>query len=188
MTMRWMRVLVVAAFAVKLTVVGTWWWTTAAQAEAESPPPAAKPAAGTTGVSADLFEKSRGFRELLDAVRVRGEELDRREQALAAREAAVKAVEEVVGKDAPRAPGAPAPAAAPASADGPCSVAVTKIYQSMKAEEAAPVLAALDDGTALTIFGCMKERQIGAILAAMPRDRAAALTKALVDAGGGATS
>src|SRR2546425_4853777 len=41
-----------------------------------------------------LFAKSRGFRELLEAVRQRGEELDRREQALATREAAVKALEQ----------------------------------------------------------------------------------------------
>ena len=42
--------------------------------------------------------------------------------------------------------------------------------------------AKLDDETARTIFACMSEKQIGAILAAMNRDRAVALTQILADA------
>ena len=56
---------------------------------------------------------------------------------------------------------------------------MTKIYQNMRPEEAAPIIDRLDDETARTIFGCMKEKQIGAILAAMRPERAVAVTKAL---------
>jgi hypothetical protein len=90
----------------------------------------------------------------------------------------------------------PAPSAATASAATPtggaaasappqagaCGVVVTKIYQAMKPEEAAPIFDRLDDATAMTIFGCMKEKQIGAILAVMSRDRAVALTRVLAGA------
>jgi flagellar motility protein MotE (MotC chaperone) len=49
----------------------------------------------------------------------------------------------------------------------------------MRPEDAAPILDRLDDATARSVLGCMKERQIGAILAAMAKDRAVALTKLL---------
>ena len=45
--------------------------------------------------------------------------------------------------------------------------------------EAAPILDKMDDSTVKGILGTMKERQIGAILAAMNRDRAVAVTKVL---------
>src|SRR5206468_3523695 len=80
----------------KAVVVGAWWWTSVARAErsvAEAP------------VAPDLFAKSRGFRELLEAVRQRSEELDRREQALATREAAVKAMEQALAETAGRVEG-----------------------------------------------------------------------------------
>ena len=44
---------------------------------------------------------------------------------------------------------------------------------------AAPIFDRLDDATAKRIFGCMKEKQIGAILAAMNRERAVELTRML---------
>ncbi len=140
-------------------VLGAWWWTSVARAERAAGP------AIESGVAPDLFAKSRGFRELLEAMRERGEELDRREQALATREAAVKALEQALGE-------ATVPAA-------PCAVAVTKVYQTMRPEEAAPIIDRLDDATVTRIFGCMKEKQIGAILAAMNRERAVAITRAL---------
>src|SRR5262249_60878781 len=49
--------------------------------------------AAAAPVAAELFAKSRGFRDLLQASEQRGAELDRREQAVAAREAALKALE-----------------------------------------------------------------------------------------------
>ena len=166
--MRWVRVGLLAGLAVKAVIVGAWWWTSVARAErpvAEAP------------VAPDLFAKSRGFRELLEAVRQRGEELDRREQTLATREAAVKAMEQALAETAGRVEGGGG--AAPAGETVGCGVAVTKIYQSMRPEEAAPIIDRLDDATATRIFGCMKEKQIGAILAAMNRERAVAVTKAL---------
>jgi len=135
--------------------------------------------AGTeeTGVAPDLFAKSRGFREMLEAIRTRGEELDRREEALAAREAALASLAQALDLQlGPPEGAAPGTAAAPAA---PCGVAVHKIYASMRPEEAAPILERLDDATAKTIFGCMRERQIGAILGAMRPERAVALTRVL---------
>jgi flagellar motility protein MotE (MotC chaperone) len=137
-------------------------------------------------VPADLLERSRGFRDLLEAVRERGGELDRREQALAARETALKALEKVLADEiarleglsgAPAAAGAAAPAEAPGGAVR--GVAITKIYESMRAEEAAPIIGRLDDPTAHRIFARMKEKQIAAILAAMAPERAVELTRGL---------
>jgi hypothetical protein len=177
------RAVVAAGIAAKIALAGAWWWTSVARAE--------KTGAGGPGVAVDLFERSRGFRELLAAVEQRGQELDRREQAVAEREAALKALEAALGDQVAKlepapaagaAPGAPRDAAAPAANGGPCGVVVTKVYQSMKPEEAAPILDRLDDATATSIFACMKERQVGAILALMNKDRAVALTKALANA------
>ena len=169
--MRWVRIGLLAGLAVKFIVLGAWWWTGVARAERSAPP------ATETGVAPDLFTQSRGFRELLEAVRQRGEELDRRDQALAARVAAVKALEQTLGGQMARVDTGDAPA--PPGEGGPCGVAVTRIYQSMRPDEAARIIDRLDDVTVKRIFGCMKEKQIGAILAAMNRDRAVAVTKAL---------
>jgi len=166
--MRWVRVGLLAGLAAKAVIVGAWWRTSVARAErpvAEAP------------VAPDLFAKSRGFRELLEAVRQRGEELDRREQALATREAAVKAMEQALAETAGRVEGGGG--GAPSGETTGCGVAVTKIYQSMRPEEAAPIIDRLDDATATRIFGCMREKQVGAILGAMNRERAVAVTKAL---------
>jgi flagellar motility protein MotE (MotC chaperone) len=200
MTMRWVRGVVLTGLAFKAVVLGCWWWGTVALAEKPAPAAAPPPAVATAappdaGVADDLFAKSRGFRELLEEMRQRREQLEQREQTVVAREAALKALEAALGDKVARLEGGAAPAtataaaaattAAPAApgaeapAAGACGVVVTKIYQSMKPEEAAPIFDALDAGTALTIFGCMKEKQIGAILAAMKRERAVALTRAL---------
>jgi len=49
----------------------------------------------------------------------------------------------------------------------------------MRPEEAAPLIDRLDDATARMVLAGMKERQIGAILAVMTKERAVALTKLL---------
>src|SRR5437773_11277323 len=119
--MRWVRVGVLAGLAVKAVILGAWWWTSVARAErpvAEAP------------VAPDLFAKSRGFRELLEAVRQRGEELDRREQALATREAAVKATEQALAETAGRVEGGGR--AGPAGGAGGGGVAGTKVDQGMR--------------------------------------------------------
>jgi flagellar motility protein MotE (MotC chaperone) len=175
--MRWMLMI---AVTLKVLALGAWWHMSLAEARPEAPAPAAAPGdAAEAGVPEDLFTRTRGFRELLEATRRRGEELDKREEAIGSRERALKALEQALGGGqetvaVPLAPSADA-------AGKPCAVAVTKVYQGMKAEEAAPILERLDDETARTIFACMGEKQIGAILAAMSRDRAVALTQILAD-------
>ena len=189
MTMRRARMVVIAGLVLKVAVLGAWWRAGLAQAERHGEEAGAGEEV-KAGIPAELFRKSRGFQELLQAVEQRGAELERREQAVAEREAALKALEAALGEQVVRIdpsaaaePSAPAAAAggapAPEPAAGRCGVVVTKIYQSMKPEEAAGIFDRLDDTTAKMIFACMKERQIGAILAAMNKDRAVALTRAL---------
>jgi len=182
--MRVIKGLVLLGLAFKVMVLGLWCWDSVAHAERQTKPTDA--VAETALVPSDLLARSRGFHDLLDAVRQRGQELDEREQAVKARAAAVDALEKTVAEEVARlealvgGKGAPAPAAeAAAPAAAGVAADVTKIYESMKAEEAAPILDRLDDATATAILGRMKQKQIGAILAAMNRDRAVALTKAL---------
>ena len=185
--MRVIKGLVLVGLGFKGMVLGFWWWDSVARAE--RPAKAMEAAADTTEaiVPGDLLARSRGFRDLLDAVRQRGQELDEREQAIKSRAAALDALEKTVAEEVARLEGlvgakgpAPVEAGAPVPArDAGLAVGVTKIYESMKAEEAAPILDRLDDATARAILARMKEKQIGAILAAMNRDRAVALTKAL---------
>jgi flagellar motility protein MotE (MotC chaperone) len=193
--MRMLRTLALGGLVVKGVLLGTLALAERpSRAVAEAGP---SPDVKAAGVASELFEKSRGFRDLLEAARHRGAELDAREQAVAAREAALKSLEATVTAEiarleklGPTPPPVTAPAAAgsPATADaaagGRCDVALTKIYAGMKPEEAAEILDRLDDATAASVFVCMKERQIGAIMAAMKPDRAVALTHAL--AGGAA--
>jgi len=185
--MRVIKGLVLIGLGFKVMVLGLWWWGSVAHAERPSKAPEAAESASAI-VPGDLLARSRGFRDLLDAVRQRGAELDEREQAIKARTAALDALEKTVAEEVARLEGlvgkgaaaAPVEAGAPAPAlDAGVAVGVTKIYESMKAEEAAPILDRLDDATAKAILARMKEKQIGAILAAMNRDRAVALTKAL---------
>lgn len=96
---------------------------------------------------------------------------------------------------APKGPAAPATPPPAAAAPAPAAetagtpplpetpTAVAKIYESMKAEDAAPILDRMDDVSVREILLHMKERQIGAILAVMNKDKAVAVTKALASAG-----
>jgi flagellar motility protein MotE (MotC chaperone) len=173
--MRTMRAVVFASLGFKVLVLSLWWW--------GSPLLSAFAATGAPvdpGVPAELFNKSRGFREMLEASRQRGDELDRREEAVRAREAALKSLEQLLNAETAKLEPAGGPGGKPGETT-PCGVEVTKIYQSMKAEEAGPILDRLDDATVRAVFGCMKEKQIGAILAAMNRERAVALTKLLAE-------
>lgn len=194
--MRIIRLIVAGSLAVKLVVLGTWWAASVVQAEG----PAA--ARSDAGLPPELLEQSAGFREMLSAVAQRSRELDEREQKLAAREAGLSALEQTVSQEVARlealtgaaepAPGGsagarPKPGAKPAgkttAAAGTASeervVEITRIFETMKAEEAAGILDKVDDETLRAVLGRMKERQIGAILAAMDRERAVALTKLL---------
>ncbi|HLK11888.1 MAG TPA: hypothetical protein VKW76_10940 [Candidatus Binatia bacterium] len=175
--MRRLKALALASVAVKVAVLGALWWQSAARAAGDRvDSPAAAPAAAP-----EPLAQGRGMREMLAAIARRGAELDQREKALADREAAVAALEKTIASAAPPVvSGAAAPPAAggPAEAEAPV-VALTKVYETMKPEEAGPILDRLDDSTARAILAHMKERSIGAILAAMSRDRAVEVTKVL---------
>lgn len=178
--MRGMRALIVLAIVLKAVVLGMWWHAGLAEARNEAPANAVPPV-NEAGIPADLFTKTRGFREILEATKVRGADLDRREEALVTRERALKALEQALGGGAEGETVAVVPPTPGEEGAKPCAVAVTKIYASMKAEEAAPILEKLDDDTARGIFTCMNEKQIGAILAAMSRERAVAITQLLAE-------
>jgi flagellar motility protein MotE (MotC chaperone) len=173
--MRWIRLGVLASLMLKSVVLATWWTTGIARAEREEPKNAA---ALEAAVPSELIRKSRGFLDLLDAAKARSLDLEKREEAVKAREAAMKSLEQLLAsataKLEPLAPGG----ATGAGGDA-CATSLTRIYASMKPEEAGPILDRLDDANVKAIFGCMKEKQIGALLAAMNRERAVALTKAL---------
>jgi len=191
--MRFVRAAVLMSLASKLIVLGAWWWGAIDWTERPAIAAEAKGAEAKGGdkgpatVAPDMLAESRGFRELLEAVQKRNADLDQRDQAMASRQATLRTLEKTVGdqvaklealtKPAGGKPGEALGAPPPGSPAG-----VTKIYESMKAEEAAPILDKMDDATVKGILGSMKERQIGAILAAMNRDRAVAVTKVLAGA------
>ena len=152
-----------------LASVGVGAWRTGIAATERSPTGPAASAAPT--VPQELLEKSRGFRELLEAVERRGVELDRREQAVAGREAALKALEVALGEQVARLEAAPS--------CGGRAVAMAKVYASMRPDDAASIVERLDGATVRLVLGGMSERKIGAILAAMTKERAVALTTLL---------
>ena len=196
--MRYVRAAVLMSLASKLIVLGAWWWgatvwTDRPAIAAEAKGAEAKGAEkggdkGAATVSPELLAESRGFRELLEAVQKRNADLDQRDQAMASRQATLRTLEKTVGDQVARLEVLTKPAAGKGGAEATGApvvgspAGVTKIYESMKAEEAAPILDKMDDGTVKGILGSMKERQIGAILAAMNRDRAVAVTKVLAGA------
>src|SRR5262245_50021038 len=122
--MRRTPIAIVTGIALASIAVGA--WRTGIAATEHSPAEAS--ASAPQKVPQELFEKSRGFRELLEAVERRGAELDRREEAVAGREAALKALEIALGEQVARLEAAPS--------CGGRAVAVTKIYASMRPDEA----------------------------------------------------
>ena len=119
----------------------------------------------------------RGFRDLLESVRTKTQELERREDALRAREAGLAAVETIVSREVTRLEGV-ARSLGITGAPG-AATSIARVYESMDAEDAAPILDRLDDSTLRIVLGRMRERQVGAILAAMSPERAVAVTRAL---------
>ena len=154
----------------------------------------AKPAAtggtpATTARAADpkaaLGAARPDTRSLLEALERRQAELDAREREVASKEerlalyekdvtAKVASLEEIEKRLSTRAKAA-------TQAVDTAAESLAKIYGTMKPEAAAPILDRLDDPTVLTIFSRMKEKQVGEILPLMTRERAIALTQALVD-------
>jgi len=123
-----------------------------------------------------------GFRALLEAVQQRAEDLDRREQDVAARQASLTAVRRAVAAELVRLEGVAKSLGIGDAGAGGTSIA--KVYETMSPEDAAPLLDRLDDATLRAVLGRMRDRQLGAILAAMSPDRAVAITKALAGPAG----
>ena len=117
-----------------------------------------------------------GFRKLLEEVRRRSVELDQREREVVERSAALESLEEAVAESLTGLQAKDGGVAA-----GSCRLrgGVTRIYESMRPEEAAQILDQLDDETLRVVFARMDAKQIAAIMAAMSRERAVAFTKSL---------
>jgi flagellar motility protein MotE (MotC chaperone) len=163
--MRMLGTLVLLGAVAKVAGVGSA-WLAAADAGA-----AATAATEDAACAAD----DRAFRALVESVRARSDELARRDAELKAREAGLAAARKVVSSEVARLE-AIAKALGLTGEPG-AGVSIARVYESMSAQDAAPILDRLDDGTLRTVLGRMRERQVGAILAAMNRDRAVALTK-----------
>jgi flagellar motility protein MotE (MotC chaperone) len=166
-TTRMLTMLVALGAVPTIAGLGSAWLAAAnaAGADAAAPPPDAACAAD-----------ERAFRALVETVRAKSDELVRREAELKAREAGLAATRKLVSSEVVR---LEAVAKALGITGGPgAGVSIARVYETMSAEDAAPILDRLDDGTLRTVLARMRERQVGAILAAMNRDRAVAVTKA----------
>src|SRR5258705_656232 len=167
--MRTFQSMTVSGLVLGVAIMGGWW---ASRAAATSKGPVADRPAVTSAADD-------GFRRLLDDVRRRTVELDQRERDVTERTAALESLEEAVaeslgdihGKDGVQNAGA-------------CRLrgGVTRIYESMRPEEAAQILDQLDDETLRVVFARMDPKQIASIMAAMGRERAVAFTKSLATA------
>jgi len=58
---------------------------------------------------------------------------------------------------------------------------LTAVYEGMKADKAAPVLAQMDLQTVVRMFSRMDEKQVGKILSFLPPEKAVAISQALTD-------
>jgi flagellar motility protein MotE (MotC chaperone) len=174
-----MHGMILRGLVVGLAILGGWW---ASRAAATSADTAMKPAALATKSTAPLVTADDPLaRKLLEDVQRRTTRLDQRERELAARTAALESLEEAITESlgaVQSADGAPG--------TGSCRLrgGVTRIYESMRPEEAAQILDQLDDETLRVVFARMEPRQIAAIMASMSRERAVAFTRSLAaDAG-----
>jgi flagellar motility protein MotE (MotC chaperone) len=163
--MRVLLIVVLAGGVLKVGGLAAMWLATPGAASAQATPE-----------TAECAVDGHGFRELLETVRTTADELDRREADLRAREAGLTALKKAVTGEVTRLEGV-AKTLGVTGAPG-AGVSITRVYESMRAEDAAPILDRLDDGTLRTVLGRMRERQVGALLAAMSRERAVAVTKA----------
>jgi len=60
---------------------------------------------------------------------------------------------------------------------------LAKVYEGMRAEEAAPIISELDDQTIVDVFLQMNERRVARILGVMPVDRATEIAQRLTTYG-----
>jgi len=161
-----MRTTIWCSVVLGVAILGGWWAARAAATGTE--PRAAAPMIR----GAD----DEGFRKLLDEVRRRTAELDQREREVTERAAALESLEEAVADSL-----SGNSTRAGVEGAGTCRLhgGVTRIYENMRPEEAAQILDQLDDETLRVVFARMEPKQIGAIVAAMSRERAVAFTKTL---------
>jgi flagellar motility protein MotE (MotC chaperone) len=118
---------------------------------------------------------------LLQSIDRRTAALDAREAAVEARAATLETLEHAVTDALTH---LEAGGCAPGTQAGRLRGGVTKIYEHMRAEQAAAILDRLDDDTLRVVFAGMDPRRIGAIMAEMSRERAVAFTRTLAtDAG-----
>ena len=154
------------ALVLGVAVLGGWWASRAA-------------ATGTIVRPADSEVSTaddEGFRKLLEEIKSRTAELEHREREVVERAVTLESLEAAVGEslgELQAQDGGPA--------TSPCRMrgGVTRIYESMRPEEAARILDQLDDETLRRVFARMDPKQIAAIMASMSRERAVAFTKTL---------
>ncbi len=133
---------------------------------------AATPTPGDPACASD----DRAFRALVETVRAKSDELARREAEVAVREAGLAQARTLVTGEVAR---LETIAKALGIIGGPdAGMSIVRVLESMSPEDAAGILERLDDATLRTVLTRMRERQVAAILAAMNRERAVAVTKA----------
>jgi flagellar motility protein MotE (MotC chaperone) len=173
--MRGLALVAAASATLKLGSLAFAWNTTAV---------AAQPAA--TRADAACGADGRSFRELLESVRAKADELQRRESALRTRENGLAATRRIVGAEVTRLEGIAKALGVTAGGSGGAGegMSIGKVFEAMPPEEAAPILDRLDDVTLRAVLGRMRERQVAAILTAMSPERAVAVTKAFASPDG----
>lgn len=159
----------------------------AGEGEAAAPAETAKPPAAVCAPTAAELAKEAGLSpaelQVLQSLGVRRGELDKREGDLEAQLALMAAAEAKLDAKIRALNGlkgevqtllADADAKQGAEIDR-----LVKIYEGMKAKDAAPRMMVLDDAVRIPIAGRMKERALSAILAAMPAAEAKKLSESL---------
>jgi len=135
-----------------------------------SEPKAVTVRSAPAGASADV-------RRLVEEIERRSRTLDAREAEVEARAATLEALERSVTDAVARLDGS----SFEAGGSGSCRMrgGVTKIYETMRPDQAASILDRLDDETLRVVFARMETRQVAAIFAEMSRERAVAFTRTL---------
>jgi flagellar motility protein MotE (MotC chaperone) len=162
---RTMRAMTMPAFVLAVAISGGWW--------------ASRATATSTGGRSETSIASAtddGFAKLLEEVQRRTVQLDQRERELTQRASALESLEDAVAESLNS-----LQARDDGSAGASCRLrgGVTRIYESMRPEEAAQILDQLDDETLRVVFARMETKQVAAIMASMSRERAVAFTKTL---------
>ncbi|MEW6269001.1 MAG: hypothetical protein AB1689_06845 [Thermodesulfobacteriota bacterium] len=147
--------------------------------------PPREPAAPTAPAPGEAAGKPSppDVKSILGGLVRRQQELDAREQAVAARELQLAVYEKDVGEKIAQlealGKSLKEQVTRANAASDEAAASLAKVYGAMKPAEAAPLLDQLDEATALRILTRMKEKQVGEILPLMSRERAIGLTRSL---------